>query len=89
MRDPEASPRGFFREDGQYYYRTRDGEQLTLTVEEYVPLRVLEDVLNRNLFVNTMDIKRTLKETHAVLVKSTKRPPRRRYRGNGGGRDRR
>lgn len=69
----ETASRGFFSEEGQDYYLTRNSERINLSEEEARVLKVFEDFMNRLLFLNTMDLKR-------AIVASAKKPAPRPYK---------
>ena len=54
--------RGFHEgaEEDEFFYVCRDGAEIALSGDDYSALRVVEDFVNRLLFVNTMDIKKSL-----------------------------
>jgi len=76
VEETEDVVRGFYEDDGEKSYVTRTGERLLLSQENYVLLRVIEDFVNRNLFVNTMDLKRSVQSLRKDSL-GNKKPPRR------------
>jgi hypothetical protein len=63
--------RGF--DKSRLSYTTRTGEEVRLTDQEYRILTVLDDVVNRHLFVNTRDLRKSIDSSIEVSIKRRRR----------------